>query len=57
MDDQGIKPIPLCDRCEVKSAVWLIKIRSALGKAQWRLCTNCARGIDGKRTALKAKDY
>jgi len=59
MDDQGIRPLPKCQRCAVKVAVWHVKYANGLGRAApaWLLCTGCAKSTAGKRRAIKSSDY
>jgi hypothetical protein len=61
LDDKGIKPLPMCQRCTTKTAVWLVTMTknrlAGLGAARWLLCTGCAKQTNGKRRAVKPSDY
>lgn len=61
MDDQGVKPLPACQRCAAKSAVWLVSMTGGkvvgVGSARWKLCTGCAKAAGGSKRALRSRDY
>jgi hypothetical protein len=59
MDDQGIRPLPRCQRCATKVAVWVVTIRGGGWTGKRKLCTGCCRTVqaNGSRRALKSSDY
>jgi hypothetical protein len=60
MDDDGIKPLPKCQMCGTRVAVWLVSMAGGsfgLGAARFVMCTTCAKAKGGKRRALKPRDY
>jgi hypothetical protein len=60
MDDDGVKPLPKCQMCSTRTAVWLVSMAGGsfgFGAARFVMCTACAKAKGGKRRALKPRDY
>jgi hypothetical protein len=59
LDDQGFRPLPKCQRCSNKVAVWVVT-PGKVHTLRILVCSVCARSKElkqGKRRALHPEDY